>query len=236
VSANGRNEIVLAKPAGAISLTQKQKLNIGYLSYGQAIKNEIYTADVIYGLWPTELSQVRFADIRPSITAIQQYQSTPEFRSDMAERGIEVDGSVGELTQDQLACISVLTDFTDRRGLTAKLRALGISSAKYRGWLRQKPFNDAIRSLAGRGLDEAIPMAEVALSEKAANGDLKAIQFLMEVTGRHNPSQQQAIDAQQLVAIMVDVAQEVMAADKKMLEAFITGVKFRAQSIKGVVL
>lgn len=231
-----KKEMALANPAGAISLTMKQKLNIQILSYGQAIKDEVYTADVIYGLWPTDESELWRADRRPSITAIQQYQATAEFRSGMAERGIEVDSNVRELTQDQLACISVLTDYTDRRGLTAKLRALGISSAQYRGWLRQKPFNDAIRQLAGKSLDEAIPMAEVALAEKAANGDINALKFMFEVTGRHNPQKQEAIDSQQLVAIMVDVAQQVMAKNPEMLEEFINGVKFQAQKVKGVIL
>jgi hypothetical protein len=228
-----RELVPVAKP---VALTQQQKLNIQILSYGQALKDEIYTAETVYNLWPTDKSELWRAGIRPSITAIQQYQTTPEFRTGMAGRGIEVDIHVSELTQDQLACISVLTDYTDRRGITAKLRSLGINSAKYRGWLRQKPFNDAIRQLAGRGLDEAIPMAEVALSERAANGDINAVKFLMEVTGRHNPAQQQAIDAQELIAIMVDVAQEVMSKEPEMLNAFITGVKFRAQKIKGVVL
>ena len=90
----------LPKAAGAIRLDMQQKLNIGILSYGQAIKGEIYTAEIIYGLWPTDPSELWRAGIRPSITAIQQYQSTPEFRSDMAERGIEVDPNVKELTQD----------------------------------------------------------------------------------------------------------------------------------------
>lgn len=229
-------EMALPKPAGAISLTQKQKLNIEILSYGQAIKDEVYTADVIHGLWPTDPAERWRADIRPSITAIQQYQSTAEYRSGMAKRGIEVDSSVQELTQEQLACISVLTDYTDRRGVTSKLRALGISSAQYRGWLRQKPFNDAIRKLASTGLSEAIPMAETALAEKAANGDVNALKFLFEVTGRYNPAQQQAIDAQELIAIMVDVAQQVMSKNPEMLEEFITGVRFQAQKVKGITL
>jgi hypothetical protein len=229
-------QIALPNPAGAISLTKQQKLNIQILSYGQAIKNEIYTAEVIHGLWPTDKSELWRAGQRPSVTAIKQYQSTDEYRSGMAQRGVEVDPNVQELTQEQLACISVLTDYTDRRGVTAKLRALGISSAKYRGWLRQKPFNDAIRALASRGLQEAIPMAEVALSEKAANGDINALKFLFEVTGRHNPAQQQAIDAQELIAIMVDVAQQVMSKNPEMLEEFITGVRFQAQKVKGVIL
>jgi len=228
--------VKMTSPARAISLTRKQKLNIEILSYGQALKNEIYDAQTVYGLWPTDPAELWRADYRPSVTAIQQYQSTPEYRSGMAERGVEVDSHVSELTQEQLACISVITDYTDRRGITSKLKALGINSSKYRGWLKQKPFNDAIRAIAGRGLDEAIPLAEVAIAEKAANGDLNAIKFLMEVTGRYNPAQQQAIDAQELIAIMVDVAQEVMSKNPEMLNAFITGVKFKAQSVKGVIL
>lgn len=236
MSKKDKTAIALAKPAGAIVLTRQQQLNIEILSYGQALKNEIYTADVIFSLWPTEKEQLWRAGVRPSVTAIQQYQNSPEFRTGMSKRGIEVDTSVEELTQDQIACISVLTDYTDRRGITAKLRALGISSSQYRGWLRQKPFNDAIRALAGRGLEEAIPMAEVAISEKAANGDINAAKFLMEVTGRYNPAQQQAIDAQELVAILVDVAQQVMSKNPEMLEEFLTQVKFQAQKVKGVIL
>lgn len=229
-------EMALPNPAGAISLSRKQKLNIEILSYGQAIKDEVYTADVIHSLWPTDPGERWRADIRPSITAIQQYQSTPEYRSGMAKRGIEVNPNVSELTQEQLACISVLTDYSDRRSFTSKLRALGISSSTYRGWLKQRAFNDAIRKLAGASLSEALPLAETALAEKASNGDLGALKFLFEVTGRYNPAQQQAIDAQELIAIMVDVAQEVMSKDPEMLEAFITGVKFRAQKVKGVIL
>lgn len=229
-------EIALPNPAGAISLSQKQKLNIEILSYGQAIKDETYTADVIYSLWPTDPSERWRADLRPSITAIQQYQSTPEYRSGMAKRGIEVDPNVSELTQEQLACISVLTDYSDRRSFTTKLRALGISSSTYRGWLKQRKFNEAIRKLAGSALSEAVPMAETALAEKAANGDVNALKFLFEVTGRYNPAQQQAIDAQELIAIMVDVAQQVMSKNPEMLEEFITGVRFQAQKIKGISL
>lgn len=226
----------MISPANTIALTMQQKLNIQILSYGQAVANAVYDAETIHSLWPTDPAEFWRAGLRPSITAIQQYQLTQEFRSGMAERGIELDTEHVEFTQEQLACISVLTDFTDRRTVTGKLRALGISSAKYRGWLKQKPFNDRIRQLAGRALEEAIPLAEVALAEGAANGDINKLKYLFEVTGRHNPAQQQAIDAQELIAIMVDVAQEVMSQNPEMLESFIQGVRFRAQKVKGMIL
>jgi hypothetical protein len=226
----------LVKPALPISLSAKQKMNIEVLSYHQAIKEETYTAEVIYKLWPTTGELERYAGPRPSITAIQQYQMKPEFRNSMAKRGIETDSSVGELTDEQLTCIALLTNMMDRRSPKAKLKALGIPYAKYAGWLKQKPFNDAMRSIASKGLEEAIPLAEVALARAAAEGDLPATKFFFEVTGRYNPMQQQAIDSQALVAVMIDAAQKVMGHDPELLKAYIDTVKLEASKVKGIIL
>lgn len=228
----------LVTPAYPISLSELQKLNIQVLSYHQAIKGEVYDAESIYKLWPTSGTPelIKRAGPRPSITAINQYQSSIAYRDGMAERGIEVDPNAFELTTEQIACISLLMNPMDKRSPKAKLKALNIPYAKYAGWMKQKAFNDSIRAIAGKGLDEAIPLAEVALTQKAADGDLASIKFLMEVTGRHNPAQQQAVDAQQLVSIMVDAAQEVLGRDPEMLRAYIDTVKLRAQAVKGVIL
>lgn len=226
----------LVTPAKPISLTAKQKLNIQVLSYHQAIKEQVYNAQVIYDLWPTTGDLERYAGPRPSITAIQQYQSTPEFREGMHKRGIEVDPSVGEMTEEQLTCVALLTNQMDGRSPKAKLKALNIPYSKYAGWLRQKPFNDAMRQIAGKGLDEALPLAEVALARNAANGDLAATKFLFEVTGRYNPMQQQAIDSQALIAVMIDAAQEVLGHDPELLRQYTDIVRLKAQAVKGVVL
>lgn len=226
----------LIKPAQPISLTAKQKLNIQVLSYHQAIKEQVYTAQVIYDLWPTTGDLERYAGPRPSITAIQQYQNTPEFREGMHKRGIEVDPSVGEMTEEQITCIALLTNMMDRRSPKAKLKALGIPYSKYAAWLKQKPFNDAMRSIASKGLDESIALAEVALARNAAEGDLPATKFLFEVTGRYNPMQQQAIDSQALIAVMIDAAQEVLGHDPELLRQYTDIVRLKAQSVKGVVL
>lgn len=228
--------ITLVKPANPISLTAKQKLNIQVLSYHQAIKGEVYPAQVIYDLWPTTGDLEKYAGPRPSITAIQQYQNTRDFREGMATRGIEVDPSVGELNEEQLTCIALLTNMMDRRTPKAKLKALGIPYSKYVGWLKQKPFNDAMRSIASKGLEEAIPLAEVALARAAAEGDLPATKFFFEVTGRYNPMQQQAIDSQALVAVMIDAAQKVMGHDPELLKAYIETVKIEASKVKGIIL
>ena len=226
----------LIQPAQPIHLTDKQKQNIQILSYHQAIKEEVYTAQVIYDLWPTKGDLVRYAGPRPSITAIQQYQSSNHFKNGMHERGIEVDPSVEELTEEQLTCIALLTNITDRRTPKAKLAALQIPYAKYAGWLKQKPFNDAMRKIAAKGLEEAIPLAEVKLAQAASEGDLAATKFFFEVTGRYNPMQQQAIDSQALIAVMIDAAQEVLGHDPELLRAYTDTVRLKATAIKGVVL
>jgi hypothetical protein len=226
----------LVQPALPISLTAKQKLNIEVLSYHQAIKEEVYTAQVIYNLWPTTGDLERYAGPRPTITAIQQYQMKPEFRTNMANRGIEVDASVGELTEEQLTCVALLTNITDRRTPKSKLKALGIPYAKYAGWLKQKPFNDAIRKVAAKGLEEAIPLAEIALARGAAEGGLAETKFLFEVTGRYNPMQQQAIDSQALISVMIDAAQEVLGHDPELLRKYTDIVRLKAQAVKGVIL
>lgn len=226
----------LVTPALPIALTDKQKLNIQVLSYHQAIKEEVYTPKVIYDLWPTKGDLQRYAGPRPSITAIQQYQSSAHFKEGMHERGIEVDPSVGELTEEQLTCLALMTNITDRRSPKSKLAALQIPYAKYAGWLKQKPFNDAMRRIAGKGLDEAIPLAEIQLARAASEGDLASTKFLFEVTGRYNPMQQQAIDSQALIAVMIDAAQEVLGHDPELLRQYTDIVRLKAQAVKGVVL
>ena len=238
VSGNSSGNISkeLVSPANPISLSAKQKLNIQVLSYHQAIKEEVYNAETIYKLWPTKGDLERYAGPRPSITAIQQYQSSEHFKAGMHDRGIEVDPSVGELTEEQLTCIALLTNITDRRSPKSKLAALKIPYAKYAGWLKQKPFNDAMRRIAAKGLEEAIPLAEVKLAQAASEGDLAATKFFFEVTGRYNPMQQQATDSQALIAVMIDAAQEVLGHDPELLRRYTDIVRLKAQGVKGVVL
>lgn len=226
----------LVTPALPISLTAKQKLNIEVLSYHQAIKEEVYTAETVYNLWPTTGDLERYAGPRPSITAIQQFQSTPAFREAMSARGIEVDPSVGQLTPEQITCVHLLANIQDRRSPKAKLKALDIPYAKYAGWMKQKPFNDAIRSFASKGLEEAIPLAEIALARGAAEGGLAETKFLFEVTGRYNPMQQQAIDSQALIAVMIDAAQEILGHDPELLRRYTDIVRLKAQAVKGIIL
>jgi hypothetical protein len=226
----------IAVPARDIRLTMQQRLNIRQLSYYQALKDEEYTAETIYKLWPTDKESFYKAGPRPSITAIKQFKSTEEYRELMLEVGIEVT-DVTQMNERQIMALKMIADVNDKRQKSTKLKELGVSTAEWNGWMRQKEFNESFRALAGRALTDAIPMAEVKLAELAENGDLNTIKFLFEVTGRFNPAQQQAIDAQALMNVMIDSAQEVFGkAEPELFRDFIELVRLKAATVKGVVM
>lgn len=231
----------IPKPVRLPELTRQQEMNIEILSYGQAIADQLYDPATIHRLWPTAPSEKWRAGERPNLEQIQAYQATEDFRDGMRKRGIEVSRHE-ELSVEQYALLSILTDYSDKRSLNSKLRAAGVKSATYRGWLRQKAFNDKLRAIAGKALDEAIPIAEANLAAGAAQGDLKYIKFLMEVTGRHDPARQQQVDTQALIGVIIDTMQECINEEnmenmsaKELLAHIQEQIKFRAQGVKGVI-
>lgn len=223
-------------PARHISLTMQQRLNIRQLSYYQALKDEEYTAETIYKLWPTDKESAWKAGPRPSITAIKQFKATEEYRELMLEVGLEVT-EVTQLNERQIMTLKMLSETGDKRSKTAKLKDLGVSMAEFRGWMRQKEFNDSFQQMVGLSVKDAITLSEVKLADMAESGDLNAIKFLFEYTGKYNPAQQQAVDAQALMNVMIDAAQQVFGkAEPELFKEFIEEVRLKASLVKGMVL
>lgn len=234
-------DLKLPEPTGKrIPLTRQQELNTAILSYQLFVQKKAVTPDAIRNLWPTNPELEYKAGKRPGLTAIQRHMETDTYRKDMHERGIsvETDLEVGDtrgLTAEQIAVISHLSDTTITKGIPSRLRDLGIKPATYRAWLQQKPFADAIKAMAGDALSNAIPMAEVMLSAQAGAGDLRAIKFLFEVTGRHDPARQQQVDTQALIGVMIDCIQEVLGQHPELLRELIDVINVRSKGVKGVL-
>lgn len=222
-----------------IPLTRQQELNTAILSYQLYVQDKEVSPDAIRSIWPTNPELLYKAGVRPTLTAIHRHMDTDVYRKDMLERGISVedDLTVGAkgLTAEQIAVISHLTDTTTTKGIPSRLKDLGVKPATYRAWLRQKPFSDAIKKLAGSALDDAIPMAETMLATQASAGDLRAIKFLFEVTGRHDPMRQQQVDTQALIGVMIDCIQEVLGAQPELLKELIDEITIRSKGVKGVL-
>ena len=158
---------------------------------------------------------VSAADIARAVPAVfpperlellAQVVGSEKFRLALLNRGIEADRVEADgLTAEMVACIRALSD--PQPGLTVKqrLRGAGVSWEQYQGWLSFGPFREALTKSSERGLKSAVALANAKLVESVDSGDLKAVQYLHELTGYFTPGKQQTLDAQQMVRDVMTV-------------------------------
>ena len=160
------------------------------------------TVDEVHIIWPKI----------PKITYSMLFL-TEEFRRALLYRGIEFNHETG-LTIEQSMALLKLTDPTDRRMTNTKLKDLGIPMARYQAWMKQPLFIGSYKTQSEAGLKEAVPMVLTKLVGNAETGDQRAIEKVLEITGRWNPAAQQVDDARTVVlAIVESVIKHVQDAE-----------------------
>ena len=128
---------------------------------------------------------------------------TDEFKQALRYRGVEWDEDAG-LTLEQQSVLIKFQDFTDRRSIGVKLKELGVPMARYQAWLKQPLFRKAHNDAAEAVIQEAVAPALLALSGKAAAGEDRAIEKLLEISGRWNPNAMAAEDAKVVVMTLLE--------------------------------
>lgn len=131
-----------------------------------------------------------------------------EFKSRLLARGITWSHNpriVDQVTPEQAAVISVIMDPTLKMDLRAKLKRAGITYATYRNWLRNPAFAKVVNGYAERSLEAHLPDFHTKIIERGLSGDLNAIKFVYELTGRHDPAKQQMVDFSRMVALLLEV-------------------------------
>jgi hypothetical protein len=126
-----------------------------------------------------------------------------EFKQALAYRGIEWNEEAG-LSLEQQSVLLKLQDFTDRRSIGVKLGELGVPVARYQAWLKHPLFRKAMNDNAEALLQEAVAPALTALAGKAAAGEDRAIEKVLEISGRWNPNAQSVEDARVVVMTLVE--------------------------------
>ena len=123
-----------------------------------------------------------------------------DFRDSCRDRGISLkglevigDGTKAEwknymLTEEQLTVANTMLDRTDSRSAKKKLQDLGISTAVYQSYLRDPGFQNYIRTRAENALGDNQHEAHLALIDRVQSGDMSAIKYFNELTGRYVPS------------------------------------------------
>lgn len=155
--------------------------------------------------------------------------ATPEAAEALSLRGIERDIKKG-LTEEQLLAVLILSNPSDGRKTETKLQQVGISMSKYRAWMRNPLFGAAIRQQAEQNLGDAVPVAINRLISNAEAGDSRAIEKLLEMTGRWNPQQQEVQSARAVVMMVLEAVQKHVepATLKKILDEVTSKTKIVA--------
>jgi hypothetical protein len=174
------------------------------------------------------------AEINRTITK-KTYSSiilTDEFKKALSYRGVEWNNEAG-LTLKQQSVLIKLQDFTDRRSLGVKLRELGVPMARYQAWLKHPLFRKAMNDAAENVLSEAVAPALLALSGKAAAGEDRAIEKLLEISGRWNPNAQSVEDARIVVMTLLEaIIKHVPDADVR--KAIMSEVSLAAGTLEAL--
>lgn len=142
-----------------------------------------------------------------------------EFRKQCLDRGISLRGLKLEvnpdplwkqqmLTEEQLTVANVLLDITDTRSSKKKLQDLGISTAKYQSFLKDPTYQDYVRTRAENMLGDNQHEAHIALVDRVRSGDMSAIKYFNEITGRYVPSRGESnINVSLILMQMLEIIQ-----------------------------
>lgn len=186
--------------------------------------------DLLYrqkGRMPT-VSEVMSSWEDFDLKTIRQAFATPEFAKALEIRGIPFDTKTS-LTAEQLYAIQILQDPTSKKTTSARLADVGIPIGKYRAWMRNPIFARAMHEQAEQNLGDAPQMALNRLIANAEAGDQRAIEKILEISGRWNPQQQEVQNARTVVLTVMEVIQEVLADDPEKLNRVLDKVRGKVQ-------
>lgn len=158
-----------------------------------------------------------YTDLRqlPDVANIERYSTlsasrilevirTPEFVAAANARGIPW-GKENGLSATQMLVAQILTNPTDKRPLRAKLKQVGVTYTQYRAWMHQPTFSQYMNRITEGMLVDHLPDFNTVLTNRALGGDLNAIKYVNELSGRHDPNRQQVLDLQAIVQNLLDI-------------------------------
>ena len=125
----------------------------------------------------------------------------------LEDRGIFLD-TIGGLTERMVHTLRILFDPTIKADLAKRLRIAGVTVAEFDGWRQHEPFAKRYRELGFEILKDMTPVARQRLAMLMDRGDLKAIQFGLELTGEYDPRGGASVDVQVFGRLMLDVLNE----------------------------
>jgi len=156
--------------------------------------------------------------------SLQKLVDKQAFRNAMKNRGIALPlgaETPEELTSEQLAAILTVTDYLDKRTQASKLKSVGVSTTKWNGWLKNPAFKEYLHSVSSAGFTDALHTAQEGLLKRVEAGDVNAIKFYMEATGRYSGESGQLENIKVVLAKLGEILQ-IHIKDPELLRAIAT--------------
>jgi hypothetical protein len=131
---------------------------------------------------------------------------TSKFQKSLEDRGIKTTKNPA-LTLRQEMFLQAYLNPLNMKPPQVLAKQMKINQLELDGWMRQKEFASAMSAKSKENLDKYLPLADQALGQLVQQGDMKAITFINQLTGRFDPNKQQAID---LPSIMIQIQDIVL--------------------------
>lgn len=133
----------------------------------------------------------------------------------LAIRGVSTDI---HLTPEQDYALSILTDTSSNASWNARMRKAGLSNAKLLAWRQNPTFDQALKGMAEQ-ITQNHDVALIELGRLVGDGNQRAIEKSLEISGRYNPAQQSTVDAIALVNRVTEILAEHLSDQPDLLKA-----------------
>lgn len=129
------------------------------------------------------------------------------FKAALERRGVVNKENPSVLTPEQLTAANVMLDLLDNRSKRKKLSELNISTAKWEGWLRDPHFRQYLQTRAENLLGDNLHESHLALLDRVRSGDIGAIKYFNEITGRYVPASNEKVDVNGVLMKVLEIIQ-----------------------------
>ncbi len=135
---------------------------------------------------------------------IELVWSSSKFQRSLSDRGISTTKNPNLTLRQEMFLQAYLNPLNL---LTPQVLAkrMKITLVELDGWMRQKEFAKAMSAKSADNLKSFLPIADQALGQLVQQGDMKAITFLNQLTGRFDPNARQNVDIPAILMQVQDI-------------------------------
>lgn len=137
----------------------------------------------------------------------KEFLQREHVRRNLIARGISF-ATTGVLTEQQLTAANTMLDLTDNRSRKKKLSDLGIPTQLWESWLSDPAFQYYLRERSERILGSNQHEAHLALIDRVKSGDISAVKYYNEITGRYVPNRGDSVDVPSLLMRVIEIIQK----------------------------